>query len=423
MKRFTTALFLLSFALALQLNAQPQFGQQWERHGPAIFQFQDVVIASCGCFNFVHFGHAVSDGQNHHLYYGKPSNDAYAVYRISSSDLTSGWTDNPGTPLITYSESWEKHIGSSKVIRGDDGTWRMWYAAQVDGSPGVIGYATSADGVAWTKHPQPVLEAVSSTWESGFVGMPEVLNVDGTYHLWYLGIDVSGRYWQIGHATSGDGVTWTRSSDAPAVANGSGFDSAFAMHPVVIHENGMFYMWYSGWNGGNPNVAGFQMRIGFATSPDGQNWTKDPSGQPVLTGVDWDKQAVSPVGIFKQDDGSYVMLYQGMGPGSFGLGVATLAATSTGVETEMPSQFSLAQNYPNPFNPSTTIDFALASAGSVRLAVYDMLGRQVRLLVDGFRSSGAHTAHLDASPLESGSYVYRLDTPAGSQSRVMHLLK
>jgi lysophospholipase L1-like esterase len=68
----------------------------------------------------------------------------------------------------------------------------------------------------------------------------------------------------------------------------------------------------------------------------------------------------------------------------------------------------LGQNYPNPFNPSTTIKYELPAAAVVRLSVFDMLGREVSVLVNERNRAGVHTVRVDGSYLASGAYVYRL---------------
>ena len=90
---------------------------------------------------------------------------------------------------------------------------------------------------------------------------------------------------------------------------------------------------------------------------------------------------------------------------------------------ELPSAYALMQNYPNPFNPSTEIGFTLPESANVRLAVYDVLGRQVQLLIDGTMEAGTHEVLFDASDLPSGTYLYRLETPQGSVVRTMLLAK
>lgn len=89
----------------------------------------------------------------------------------------------------------------------------------------------------------------------------------------------------------------------------------------------------------------------------------------------------------------------------------------------VPDRWELAQNYPNPFNPRTEIGFGLPEAGNVRLVVYDMLGRRVADLVDGWLTAGRHRVGFDASALSSGVYVYRLETAARTVSRTMTLVR
>jgi hypothetical protein len=73
-----------------------------------------------------------------------------------------------------------------------------------------------------------------------------------------------------------------------------------------------------------------------------------------------------------------------------------------------PTEFSLAQNYPNPFNPITVISFQLPAVSDVRLSVYDILGREVAVLVNEKQGPGTHAVRFDASGLASGVYLYRL---------------
>ena len=92
-------------------------------------------------------------------------------------------------------------------------------------------------------------------------------------------------------------------------------------------------------------------------------------------------------------------------------------------ETQLPVKTSLVGNYPNPFNPTTTIRYQLAEDTFVSLRVYDMLGREVRTLVDGFVKAGTHEATFDASELVSGVYAYRLVTNSITEVKMLNLVK
>jgi len=88
-----------------------------------------------------------------------------------------------------------------------------------------------------------------------------------------------------------------------------------------------------------------------------------------------------------------------------------------------PERFLLFQNFPNPFNPQTEIRFELEEGGPVRLAVYDLHGREVRVLADGVRNAGIHTVRLDGSGLATGVYLYRLSVRGAQRTRAMLLVR
>ncbi len=87
------------------------------------------------------------------------------------------------------------------------------------------------------------------------------------------------------------------------------------------------------------------------------------------------------------------------------------------------SEFALLGNYPNPFNPTTVLSYQLQAASRVNLAVYDISGRKVAGLVDGWRDAGIHEVTFDASNLASGVYIYRLEAGDFTASGKMVLMK
>jgi len=93
------------------------------------------------------------------------------------------------------------------------------------------------------------------------------------------------------------------------------------------------------------------------------------------------------------------------------------------VEVNSPAVYALEQNYPNPFNPSTTINFSIAEASLVKIAVYNLLGQEVALVVNEVKEVGSHSITFDATGLPSGAYFYTIETPQFKQTRKMLLAK
>ncbi len=108
----------------------------------------------------------------------------------------------------------------------------------------------------------------------------------------------------------------------------------------------------------------------------------------------------------------------------YGLYILAPSLSVVSVESEeLPAEVMLLGNYPNPFNPETTISYALPQGSKVRLAVYDLLGHEVAVLVDGSQPAGQHTVRFDGGDLPSGSYVYRLQVGEEVVARTMTLVK
>ena len=77
---------------------------------------------------------------------------------------------------------------------------------------------------------------------------------------------------------------------------------------------------------------------------------------------------------------------------------------------ELINEFKLHQNYPNPFNPNTTIEFSLIKASSTKLSLYDVLGRQVKILVNEFLEPGSYSFNYKAEGISSGIYFVKIES-------------
>ncbi|MBI2437273.1 MAG: hypothetical protein HYV36_00455 [Lentisphaerae bacterium] len=185
---------------------------------------------------------------------------------------------------------------SSAVIK-DGNTYKMWYSGR-DTANWRIYYATSPDGLDWTKYSNDIPANSDTTSTAGriplgtagkgdnvHVSYPAVIKDGNIYKMWYSGYDSAN--WRIYYATSSNGLDWTKYSNAvpansdttstagriPRGNDGKG-DDRDTYTPTVIQEDANTYkMWYSGHDGTN-------QRIYYATSSNGLDWTKYSNAVP-----------------------------------------------------------------------------------------------------------------------------------------------
>ncbi|KUG25330.1 hypothetical protein ASZ90_004847 [hydrocarbon metagenome] len=97
--------------------------------------------------------------------------------------------------------------------------------------------------------------------------------------------------------------------------------------------------------------------------------------------------------------------------------------TITSVEDEIKYEFAVEQNYPNPFNPTTQINYSIPTNSIVRLIIYDILGSEVKTVVNEFQNAGRYSIDFNADGLSSGVYFYRLTSGQFSETRKLMLLR
>ena len=89
----------------------------------------------------------------------------------------------------------------------------------------------------------------------------------------------------------------------------------------------------------------------------------------------------------------------------------------------VPNTYALSQNYPNPFNPSTIINYQLPKSGYTKLSIYNMLGQEVKVLINEFQQAGTYDVKFDASELTSGVYFYKIQSGSYTDTKKMTLVK
>ena len=173
---------------------------------------------------------------------------------------SAGWTKYEGNPVLGGA------LGTcfDVTLLKEGDTYRMWFSWRPKQSVALV---ESGDGIHWSQ-PQIVLWANHETdWEAD-INRPSVLKRTDGYHMWYTG-QARDRSW-IGYATSPDGVHWTRRSVEPVLSPKEPWEKGAAMCPYVLwdEDKHQYRMWYSAGDQYEPNA------IGYATSPDGVHWTK-----------------------------------------------------------------------------------------------------------------------------------------------------
>lgn len=133
-------------------------------------------------------------------------------------------------------------------------------------------------------------------------------------------------------------------------------------------------------------------------------------------------------GYYYRYQNDYYYFFGGVGgyiDGMFHVGKlhVTSATNISDNVNEIPTSTELSQNYPNPFNPTTTIKYSIPQSGFVTLKVYDVLGKEIFLLVDEEKQPGIYQIEFDAEKLSSGIYFYQLQYGATIINKKMLLLK
>ena len=215
------------------------------------------------------------------------------------------------------------------------------------------------------------------------------------------------------------GASWL---NAPTGGDNSvGVSFGDALHGVAVHDVGVASYTTDGgvtWNAA-PHPSSTLNAVAFVPGSL-IAWVIDAVGPFRTTdgGVTWKDETTFPF------DGSLLHLSAADSGASwlttsFGQALVHHAGPDTGVSIEpapVPLTFALYQNYPNPFNPKTLISFNLPAAETARLAVYDILGREVGVLFDQAMGAGPHSVVFDGSQIASGIYFYRLQ--AGGRNAV-----
>ncbi|MCU0369940.1 MAG: T9SS type A sorting domain-containing protein [Bacteroidales bacterium] len=303
-------------------------------------------------------------------------------------------------------------FGASVWFDGE--SYKMWYNGY-NSQPyytGALraGLATSADGINWTRYSEePVLELGDpGDWDDTWAYVNTVLFEEGMYKMWYTGFD--GAYTCIGYATSADGITWDKHPDNPVIEpGGSGFGGLdAAQNPRVIHSDAGYEMWFNG------QYADPDFNVYYGTSSDGIEWSYsyEPVMMTGETGSFDSEWVWHPCVIF--DEGVYRMWYSGYNGSGWSVGYAT-DSTLTGVgQRDGWTAGSPDLNiYPNPAYGNVDFTFYIPAGQHTSLTIYNLQGQPVATVLNRRLEAGEHRVRFDAGSMTAGIYcvVLEQDTP------------
>jgi predicted GH43/DUF377 family glycosyl hydrolase len=318
MSRFVLTLALLlalsSFALMPWAQAEPQ----WVKYSG------NPVLGTSGWDSSYVLGpRVVYDGGTYRMWFtgGNPSGTVGIGYATSQDGVT--WNIR-SSPVLTAGPqgAWDSGSVSVGSVLRNGTEFLMYYRGTnpTTYATGAIGLANSTDGVTWTKFPgNPVLTSTTFEADQGYISSPFVIKLELTYNMWYTGRNVTFQkespYTTILYATSLDGVHWGKWPKpvlTPSIDHNA-WDSVAVYSPSVVFNGTEFGLWYSGLN---QNLV---PQIGFATSPDGATWARDPSN-PILspTGAGaWDSAGVEQPNVLAGGNGA-LLYYDGLSSSSGG---------------------------------------------------------------------------------------------------------
>jgi len=434
--------FIINLLLSVSLFAQTT----WTKYS----NNPVLDIGPPGVFDDGHIWHhsVLFEEQTYKMWFtGAPVNRSAGQIGFANSTDGTNWSKDSANPIVSPGAvgEWDNPIVLNPVVIRDGDTLKMWYGGN-NFNKGRVGYATSTDGITWIKsESNPVMDSgPPGSWDE-LGAVPQTVIFDGnTYHMWYFGPDTGFRF-RIGYATSPDGITWTKYDDPsttesrfaesdPVLKAGppGSWDANSVANHWVLFDGSIFHMWYEAFDQNS------EVRVGYATSSDGIIWEKydDPNttsslfvqSDPVLLPGpfrSWDDATVGQPKVLLEGN-TFHMWYIGnsANSGNFRIGYATSPLVTTVATHDVaPRSFALAQSFPNPFNPSTTIHFTLSEAAHVALKIFNVAGQEVATLVDNRMSAGEFETVWNAGRMPSGVYVYRLNVGGFVESKKMILLK
>lgn len=221
-----------------------------------------IDLGPPGAFDDWHayFPTVIKDGSLYKMWY---TGDAFGRHYLGYATSPDGinWTKYPGgqfggSILDWQAEGWDRYAQATSIMK-DGSVYKMWFGEL--GASGGIGYATSTDGINWTIVGQVLAIGASGTFEEWRIYWPSVVRNGAQYTMLYAGQNIA-ELRRFGLATSSDGINWVKYSGNPVLPLGGAgeMDDIGHYYPHMVLEAGVLKMWYSGHGNG--------LSIGYAES-------------------------------------------------------------------------------------------------------------------------------------------------------------
>lgn len=322
----------------------------------------------------------------------------------------------------------DKDLWHLDVVKFDDEYHGFinFCTSETSGGGSLLYFAGSEDGLDWKANPVPIIDKAGTGWDNANIYRASAVILDKgyarSYALWYSAMS-SASAWHIGYTEVSLGVTPT---DGDGAAFLMAADSAiYQITDYLIHADDEIELTVDAKN--NQQASLLEVQLFYVDAAE----AKIPmiSEEFELTS-DMQRYAVS----FKAADPASMgrrlgVWFDNTSPDAeswVGLDNVALKRTVASRINETPappSGFTLAQNYPNPFNPRTEISYTLQNNSRIKLAIYDLTGRELAVLVNGDENAGQHSTVFTGEDLTSGIYFCTLQTPSGVLTKKMTLVK
>ena len=229
------------------------------------------------------------------------------------------WIDFIGNPGLTKLNNFYDQNGiSHPVILYDSGVYKIWFNTMAADGKSYTFYATSPDGKVWTRfNNNPVLQpGQSNAWDNGGTTATSVVKVDNIYKMYYTGYSTYTNKYNIGLATSTDGINWIKNVNPVLTGNTNGWDYQISSGDVVLVQN-VYFLYYHA-----SSYSSNEYKICVATSNDGVNFIKYLDNPVLVKTQSWEENGIARPSVI-YDESQFKMVYMNTSGSDMSLGMAT----------------------------------------------------------------------------------------------------